>query len=94
MNRKLLDFDTCSEENKAKGGAKGNRKASSDKMASESIPPGSNTSKEIHMRKERSYQKIWASGPRWGIGYAKALKCSQLGCYVCAFVLFAPLLVS
>lgn len=58
MNRKLLDFDTCSEENKAKGGAKGNRKASSDKMASESIPPGSNTSKEIHMRKKEAIKRF------------------------------------
>lgn len=37
MNNKLLAFDDCSKEHKAKGGDKGDRKAHADKVVSETI---------------------------------------------------------
>lgn len=66
MNKKLLDCDKCSEENKAKGGVKGNWKASSDKMVSESIPPESDISKETNMRKREEAIKRFGKGCKMG----------------------------
>lgn len=81
MNKKLLDFDKWSEENKAKGGVKCDWKASSEKTVSESIPPENDISKETKMRKkEEAIKKIW-KGVQDGVrAWAKALRGSQLGC--------------
>lgn len=70
MNKKILDFDKCSEENKAKGD---DWKASSDKTVSESIPPESDISKETNMRNKEAIKRF-GKGCKTGKSMGKGLK--------------------
>lgn len=95
MNKKILDFDKCSEENKAKGGVKGDWKASSDKTVSESIPPESDISKETNMRNKEAIKRF-GKGCKTGKSMGKGLKRQPawwLGLFICFLCLALSFLI-
>lgn len=57
MNKKLLGFDECSKEHKAKGGDKRDLKPCSDKVVSENILEVVKSQKETHSIRKKKLSK-------------------------------------
>lgn len=76
MNKKQLDFDKCSEENKAKGDGKSDWKTSSTKVVRETVSEKVTSQKRHPWQERGSFQKIWVQD--WGRASSKAWDVRQI----------------